>query len=533
MRHAAELAALGSCSELWVQHSDRLARGDGKTARHVVELALWANKSDVSIRSLQDPDTFRDLLYAVVSGQRNHLDSQRKGESVAAGLRRAVARGVYAGISLDGYRVAVTVGPDNSVTKRLEIDPERAPLIRTIFAMALEGQTPWEIAEAVTADGWRTVGGRNAAKPGRYEAWGILRVLNNPRYAGLSPWKGEILARAQWPAYITPEQFSSLRPRRKRIRSIGPRPRQPFLLVGVARCADCLSTIRAITGVPRQDGSQMRSYMCSGHAHKHCEAKRTDAVAADSVFIQHLAEFVSDRARTGPPGGAAPARNGDARAGELKRRITHALAADDLAGAGALFDELRTGAQATDVVALSDKERPAMADEGPFRSSVLAGFHAWAASAIDHPQKVPVTETERLRKILKVWFDRVELRATESGLEMTPIPKGQANARPIRVDYGRWRLEMTAAGYPRRLRTAWTEAEIINALHRWVEQHGEPPASTDWIRASRSHPMATNVFSLFGSWRAALEAAGYSESRPRRRGPAKQRDDSGRFVTVR
>jgi len=101
MQRSAELARLYAGAELWVQHSDRLARGDGKLARHVVEVALWANKAEVTICSLQDPDTFRDLLYAVVTGQRNHLDSQRKGASVAAGLRRTVERGSYAGVCID------------------------------------------------------------------------------------------------------------------------------------------------------------------------------------------------------------------------------------------------------------------------------------------------------------------------------------------------------------------------------------------------------------------------------------------------
>src|SRR5436190_367547 len=39
---------------LIVQHSDRLARGDGKAAMHLVEYALWALKEDVRIRSVQD-----------------------------------------------------------------------------------------------------------------------------------------------------------------------------------------------------------------------------------------------------------------------------------------------------------------------------------------------------------------------------------------------------------------------------------------------------------------------------------------------
>jgi Resolvase, N terminal domain len=94
MRHAADLAQLCGGAELWVQHSDRLARGDGKAARHVVEVALWANKADVTVCSLQDPDTFRDLLYAVVTGQRNHLDFPAQGSRCrpgCAGLSLAVA----------------------------------------------------------------------------------------------------------------------------------------------------------------------------------------------------------------------------------------------------------------------------------------------------------------------------------------------------------------------------------------------------------------------------------------------------------
>jgi hypothetical protein len=68
LAHAEDLAAERGVAELWAQHSDRLARGDGRSARHTVELALWALKRDVRIRTLQDPDTFRDLLDAVVTG---------------------------------------------------------------------------------------------------------------------------------------------------------------------------------------------------------------------------------------------------------------------------------------------------------------------------------------------------------------------------------------------------------------------------------------------------------------------------------
>ena len=45
MRYSQELAGDGTV-ELWAQHSDRLARGDGRSARHAVEVALWALKND-------------------------------------------------------------------------------------------------------------------------------------------------------------------------------------------------------------------------------------------------------------------------------------------------------------------------------------------------------------------------------------------------------------------------------------------------------------------------------------------------------
>ncbi len=57
MRHVEDLAEDHGTAELWAQHSDRLARGDGRSARHAVEIALWALKRSVAVRTLQDPDT--------------------------------------------------------------------------------------------------------------------------------------------------------------------------------------------------------------------------------------------------------------------------------------------------------------------------------------------------------------------------------------------------------------------------------------------------------------------------------------------
>src|SRR6185437_3931308 len=141
LREAEALAGEHDGAELWVQHSDRLARGDGRTARHLVEIALWALKANVAVRSIQDPDTFRDLLYAVVTGQRNHEDSRRKGLASAAGRRRAVERGEYTGYKADGYSVLVEIDSTGAVVRRLEIDAAREPAIRLLFRLGLRGKT--------------------------------------------------------------------------------------------------------------------------------------------------------------------------------------------------------------------------------------------------------------------------------------------------------------------------------------------------------------------------------------------------------
>src|SRR5271165_1103515 len=43
------LSAAGATCALIVQHSDRLARGDAKQARHLIEVVLWALKHDVQL----------------------------------------------------------------------------------------------------------------------------------------------------------------------------------------------------------------------------------------------------------------------------------------------------------------------------------------------------------------------------------------------------------------------------------------------------------------------------------------------------
>jgi DNA invertase Pin-like site-specific DNA recombinase len=93
MAHAEEIAP---CA-LVVQHSDRLARGDGVQARHLVEPLWWGQAHGVELRSKEDDSTFTNPLLTFAMGERNAEDSRRKSAAVKGGMQRATARGQHAG----------------------------------------------------------------------------------------------------------------------------------------------------------------------------------------------------------------------------------------------------------------------------------------------------------------------------------------------------------------------------------------------------------------------------------------------------
>lgn len=55
----------------------------------------------------------------------------------------------------------------------------------------------------------------------------------------------------------------------------------------------------------------------------------------------------------------------------------------------------------------------------------------------------------------------------------------------------------------------WTRERVIAAIQEWAREHGEPPRSLEWRRATPAFPHDATVKRLFGSWNAAIAAAGF------------------------
>lgn len=118
LKHAKEIGAV-----LIVQHSDRLARGDGKAARHLAELFFTASRAGITLRSCQDDSTFDSPILAAVMGERNSEDSKRKSASVKAGLARRRASGRHTGTRPYGISASVGNGRPEAALQRPDSRP--------------------------------------------------------------------------------------------------------------------------------------------------------------------------------------------------------------------------------------------------------------------------------------------------------------------------------------------------------------------------------------------------------------------------
>ena len=164
--------------ELWVQHTDRLARGDGKTAMHLVEHVLWAWKAGVTLRSVQDDDCLPTTsLYAPSTGPANHEDSARKSAATKAGLKRRKERGAPVGRVPLGYTVEDRLVDGQAVTSRV-VDPATAATVERIFSLVESGSTFGDVARTLNAEGLLTRRGK------RWTARTVRTIVHNRVYVG-------------------------------------------------------------------------------------------------------------------------------------------------------------------------------------------------------------------------------------------------------------------------------------------------------------------------------------------------------------
>jgi hypothetical protein len=288
MEHCQRLVAEHGRTALVIQHSDRLARGDGEKARHLVEVVLWARKAAVTILSDQDPQTFdgRGLVYAALMGDRNYEDSARKSKAVKAGLRRRAAeRGkLVGGPRPYGYRW-VSELIDGRKVSHLQVVPAEAEVVKRIFTDTVNGVSQRALCRQLNKDGIRSATGK---------AWGpatIGRLLMNPLYKGMVRNAGEV-----FPGIHEPLVSEELWDRAEAIRSSQARrgggrwPKGSHLFTGSLLRCHCGSAMLPRTD-PNRRGGLYQVYQCSGrltHGLDFCDQRVIERALVDQAMLNEL-----------------------------------------------------------------------------------------------------------------------------------------------------------------------------------------------------------------------------------------------------
>ena len=241
---------------LIVQHSDRLARGDGVQARHLVQLVLEAKARGIRLRSTEDDSSLESVLMAAAMGERNTEDSRRKGAAVKAGLARRRAAGRPVGARSYG----LTWRRNDQDEREIVPDPAEAAVVDRVYAEYLAGCAQLAIARALNADHIAT------ARGGKWTPVVIRSILTNPIYAGLIR-DGSELVEGRHEAIIPRERWEeaqALRAAKANTHRRGrPSAGQHLFRKGFLRCGQCGAAM-----IPRTarnaDGSLYEVYRCHG-----------------------------------------------------------------------------------------------------------------------------------------------------------------------------------------------------------------------------------------------------------------------------
>jgi hypothetical protein len=290
---AARLADDRGEAELWVQHSDRLARGDGRKdgARHLGGLYFETRARGIRLRSVQDDDNLADAIRAVLIGERNFEDSRRKSLATRDGLSRrkesgkpvgAVPLGYVPRVVLDDDLQPLTDSKGRLVTERV-VDDHEAAVVRRLLTMLVAGHNPGEVARALNAAGDRTKRGR------LWTANAVRDVAGCRVYVGEGGYP-ELAARELWDA-AQDALAARQRPAAGKRHGLGGRyPRESYLLRGIVHCRECGESLYCMH---RAVG---RVYVCANRRRVTggCDAEPIRADVLEASVLTRLRSFVGD-----------------------------------------------------------------------------------------------------------------------------------------------------------------------------------------------------------------------------------------------
>lgn len=271
----------GEADGIIAWHPDRLARNtiDGGRIIWLLDQKKVKNLF-FPIYTFENNPQGKFMLSIIFGYSKYYVDSLS--ENVKRGNRLKRQKGWHTCLAPIGYL-------NDPATRTIVPDPERFPLIRRLFDLALTGS--YSISDMTLKA--RTWGLKTRPHKHRPAQWlgrsSVHRVLTNPFYSGLIGYRGETLPGAH-ERLVTPEEF-------QRIQANLGRPGKPipkkhsFPFTGLMRCGQCGSAVTAEHKTNRY-GRHYVYYHCTyKQIGRSCRQKVINAIALEAqmaAFVDSL-----------------------------------------------------------------------------------------------------------------------------------------------------------------------------------------------------------------------------------------------------
>jgi len=243
----------GEAEGIIAWHPDRLARNsvDGGKIIYLLDLGVLKDLK-FSTYTFENTPQGKFMLNIIFSYSKYYVDSLS--ENVKRGNRTKLEMGWRPNKAALGYL-------NEKDTKTIIVDPERFPLVRSMYDLALTGAySPRQIWHVARYEwGLRTPQAKRSG--GNFVALSaVYRILSNPFYAGLIEWNGSVYPGKHKPL-VTIDEFDRVQALLGRARR--PRPQKHvFPYTGMIRCGNCGLSVVAENKCNRY-GSTYTYYHCS------------------------------------------------------------------------------------------------------------------------------------------------------------------------------------------------------------------------------------------------------------------------------
>ena len=269
----------GDADGIVAWHPDRLARNSIDGGRIIYLLDKTVLKDLKFSTFAFDNSSQGKLMLSVLFGfSKYYVDSLS--ENVKRGNRAKIARGWRPNAAPIGYL-------NDSETKTIHKDPDRFPLVRRVFDLALTGDYSLRrLTEETRTWGLKT---RRRKRSGdKYLSIGnVHHMLRNKFYAGILEWGGLTYPGAHEPM-VSLEEFAQVQRHLGRFGKLPPK-RRIFTFRGLIRCGECGLSITAEEKVNRY-GTHYTYYHCTKRRMDYrCSQRCTTAKSIDrtcALFIE-------------------------------------------------------------------------------------------------------------------------------------------------------------------------------------------------------------------------------------------------------